>query len=299
MAKRPGDPNSATSEFFFNLADNNDPGDPSSLDNQNGGFTTFGRVPAAGMSVVDAIAALPRGSYTIDLDGTSTGFSDWPMNAAAAPPTMDQSKLILIGSVAPVPTIACAITANSNPAAASATIANGQIEISGLQPGTSTLTVTATDLDGNSVTQTFDVLVTQDYSQWAGGTTFPGGLAAPADDPECDGRPNLLEFAFLTDPCRCDAANGQPVVSLTRDNGTTTASITFRLRKFTGALAYRVERSTDLASWNAIWHSDDGLSPPHVQAQDMGDYCLVTVHDPAPPPQGNCFLRVVVESVAP
>src|SRR5665213_2844840 len=39
MAKQGGLPNSATSAFFFNLADNS-----GNLDNQNGGFTVFGRV---------------------------------------------------------------------------------------------------------------------------------------------------------------------------------------------------------------------------------------------------------------
>ena len=39
MAKAANDPNSATSEWFFNLADNS-----TNLDNQNEGFTVFGHV---------------------------------------------------------------------------------------------------------------------------------------------------------------------------------------------------------------------------------------------------------------
>lgn len=55
MAKTSASPDTATSEWFVNLANN-----ASNLDNQNGGFTVFARVTTPGMQVVDRIAALPR-----------------------------------------------------------------------------------------------------------------------------------------------------------------------------------------------------------------------------------------------
>ena len=63
MAKVAGDPNSATNEWFINLADNS-----GNLDSQNGGFTVFARVVGDDMDVVDAIAALHTeyGPYAID-----------------------------------------------------------------------------------------------------------------------------------------------------------------------------------------------------------------------------------------
>lgn len=54
MAKLDGDTNSATSEWFINLADNS-----ANLNVQNGGFTVFGRVLGDGMGVMDAINLLP------------------------------------------------------------------------------------------------------------------------------------------------------------------------------------------------------------------------------------------------
>jgi len=54
MAKLPGDPNSATSEWFINLADNS-----ANLDYQNGGFTVFGSVIDDGMVIADEIAGFP------------------------------------------------------------------------------------------------------------------------------------------------------------------------------------------------------------------------------------------------
>lgn len=52
---RTDDPNSATSQWFFNLTNNS-----SRLDGLQGGFTVFGQVSGNGMAIIDAIADLQR-----------------------------------------------------------------------------------------------------------------------------------------------------------------------------------------------------------------------------------------------
>ncbi|PCI79942.1 MAG: hypothetical protein COB20_03875 [SAR86 cluster bacterium] len=54
MAKIDGDPDSATNQWFINVADNS-----ATLDTSNGGFTVFGVVLGDGMVTVDEIDALP------------------------------------------------------------------------------------------------------------------------------------------------------------------------------------------------------------------------------------------------
>ena len=58
MAKVGGNPNSATNQWFVNLADNS-----ANLDAQNGGFTVFARVIGDGMDIVDAIVAQPISNF--------------------------------------------------------------------------------------------------------------------------------------------------------------------------------------------------------------------------------------------
>lgn len=98
MAKLGNDPDSATSQWFFNLADNS-----ANLDYQNGGFTVFGQVIGNGMDIVDAISALP----TYNITGIHPSFTDVPLNGYAG--TFDPAnQLVSINNVSTVPVPAAA-----------------------------------------------------------------------------------------------------------------------------------------------------------------------------------------------
>jgi len=87
MAKLGGDTNSATSEWFINLADNPD------LNTQNGGFAVFGQVKASSMAVVDAIAALPR----VDV---GSPFDSLPLASPPSGGLVQKSNVVVVSSVA-------------------------------------------------------------------------------------------------------------------------------------------------------------------------------------------------------
>ena len=85
MAKVSGDPNSATSQWFINLADNS-----TSLDVQNGGFTVFGRIVGKGMEVIDEIASL--NTYTVG------GLTNFPLVNYGQSPLSDENFVTILSS---------------------------------------------------------------------------------------------------------------------------------------------------------------------------------------------------------
>ncbi|WP_371187328.1 peptidylprolyl isomerase [Thalassotalea maritima] len=99
MAKLGNDPNSATNQWFFNVADN-----ASNLDFQNQGFTVFGVVSEQGMEIIDSINKLKKGDF-------GGAFANTPMQSFPAEgETVSSEHLVIIESITVVDTGANTIT---------------------------------------------------------------------------------------------------------------------------------------------------------------------------------------------
>jgi cyclophilin family peptidyl-prolyl cis-trans isomerase len=159
MAKLGNDPNSATSQFFFNLSDSN----ASNLDNQNGGFTVFGKVLGDGMKVVDAIAALP----IKDESSFNAALNEIPLNnynGSNFPFDATKSNFALINTITTSKTggqLTFSVVNNTNAGLVTPTVDGGNLTLTYAagQKGTATITVQATDQFGLSVQTTFTVTV--------------------------------------------------------------------------------------------------------------------------------------------
>ena len=159
MAKLGNDPDSATSQFFFNVSDNSE-----NLDNQNGGFTVFARAIGSSMDVVDDINALATFDVSASLGGA---FGEVPLlNPTLTEENLIKSMTISVVSIYPddsdQPAILAFAAESSDSDLVSATITGStlQIAVMGSSSGSATITVTATDTHENSVESSFAVSVT-------------------------------------------------------------------------------------------------------------------------------------------
>lgn len=88
MAKLGSGPDTATNQWFFNLGDNS-----ANLNNQNGGFTVFGRITNdAGLAVMDAIARIP-------VVNCGSPFDAFPLNNTTSCTAFGESNLAIVKSV--------------------------------------------------------------------------------------------------------------------------------------------------------------------------------------------------------
>ena len=147
MAQFGSDANSATSQWFINLANN------TGLDVRNmnaGPYTVFGRVVNNGMSVADAIAALPRFNL-------GAPFNELPLRNYTSPNPVRVPNLVSIPGITQISPLS--FSAMSDNANVSVTVSGTKLLVGGNQVGSANITVTATDFDGATVQDTFAVNV--------------------------------------------------------------------------------------------------------------------------------------------
>ena len=295
MAKSGGSENSATCQFFVSLGNN-----VANLDNQNGGFTVFGRVLGSGMSVVDAIADLPTHAYTATVDGASAPslLSNCPIDAEFPPIPMIQSMLVTVQSVEPVPTLSYSVGQNPAPSVVTADVSTstGHLLLNAAGPGLSNITVRATDLDGSSVTATFPVLVRDSLSAWTSRQNFATGQSGASQNPDGDALTNLEEYAFMGNPNAASAADAP--VGGTTGSGPVYLTLGFKLRSQALGLTCTVEGASSLAGpWQPVWTTADGFGHSQVvSSQAAADHTAVVIRDTVPiAPPGMRFLRVRVQ----
>src|SRR4051794_29889592 len=147
MAKVGNNQNSATSEWFFNLRNNAD-----ILDNQNGGFTSFGQVLGNGMSIVDRIAALPVTVQT----APAGPLSDFPIENA--PVTVPQDY-VNVGFISELPELTGVTSDNTGlvtPVLQGTTLS---LNYTPGATGIANITINATDHTGAPVSEVFQVRI--------------------------------------------------------------------------------------------------------------------------------------------
>jgi len=152
MAKTPVSPDTATSQWFFNLGNNNNLDDP----NNNGGFTVFGRVIGNGMLVVDSIAALQVANLSLTFGGNPSPIPYTVFNDGR----IDNFNLIQVSRVEiyPIPQVATLSLSERNQLdfgdAGPGTIRELEFSVANLGNGTlnSSLRFTGTDAASFSAT---------------------------------------------------------------------------------------------------------------------------------------------------
>ncbi|WP_200988936.1 Calx-beta domain-containing protein [Anabaenopsis elenkinii] len=187
MAKLGNNPNSATSQWFFNLEDNS-----SNLNNQNGGFTVFGQVSSGNdLNTIDAIAAVP----IYNASGFHPAWSDLPLilDDPAQPEINRDDNFIRYSNITILQEeeIQYTIVSNSRPDLVTANINGQQLLLDYLpeQTGTADISLRATNLFGEFVEYKFSVTVLPNSQ----GVTL---AIAPTNALQPEGNEGLTPFTF-------------------------------------------------------------------------------------------------------
>jgi len=220
-AARKSDLNSATSQWFINTRDNSTILGPAN----GGGYSVFGRVLGTGMTVVDAIAAMPR----VNAGGA---FTSLPVRNYSGG-TIATANLAIINSASVItlfPSASGAGTSlltfeggNTAPSVVDAGLSGSTLTLTPLAGGAASVILRATDTNGNFVQTAFPVTVPQVVTQ--GGTA---AFVAPETANARQWQLNGLDIVGGT-AATLTVANVQPIATglyvarMTSDTGTTSS----------------------------------------------------------------------------
>ncbi|MGD9688837.1 MAG: peptidylprolyl isomerase [Phycisphaerales bacterium] len=163
MARVGGQVNSATSQWFINLANNAVP-----LDTTDGGFTVFGRVLGDGMNVVDAIGALPR--FNFDNPFGEVPLRNYTQQDFNNEVPVHTENLVTFSTIETVNELTYSATSSNGALVTPVIVGNRLVLQYGVNmTGSANITFRITSADGSFVEDNFSVNVTNPVA--------PGNLA--------------------------------------------------------------------------------------------------------------------------
>ena len=138
------------------------------------------------------------------------------------------------------------------------TTAGGTLDMgtANILSGTGTFTIRVTGNDAPFTTADFALTITSPYATWQGSKftvdDIATGLTTPTADFDHDGLPNLVEYAFGTNP---KATNTSPVTVNVVGNK---LQVTFPCNASCTDITYTVQASSNLTAWTDIAKSTGG-----------------------------------------
>lgn len=297
MAKQAGNPDSATSQWFVSIGENSD-----ILDAQNGGFTVFGRITQSTLPNARSIGD----PADFPIWNAGGAFAELPLNPEFENNrNIIESDFVLFTSVSlvdippteagMVTTLTYSIVANSNPSVLSASINESSmlhLDYSGSAPGSTTITIRATDSVGNTVDDTFIVSVSfRSFEDWQDenfdtAELFDPNISNPESDPNNDGLTNLE--LYLHDLDRTDFLISPVVFTETEISNASYPTFTFPIRNDLADITYTIEQSDDLGltdAWTAV-------SATEISLQTNGAMDTVSIRTTSAMNGPNDFYRI-------
>ena len=164
MAQSAGNPNSATNQYFFNIA-NNSAGTPNDLDKSK--FTVFAQVATpTDQTALNTLAATPNANESAKVAVPSVDLNNVPLKGYSGtkfPTDAKASNFLVISSITVSlnEVLKYSVVANSNPSLVTAGIKDERLNLSQAtgKTGSATITVRATDQYGATNDATFTVTV--------------------------------------------------------------------------------------------------------------------------------------------